>query len=122
MKSDTETSNNKNYWLGLGAVTAAIGASACCVIPLLFLSLGLSGAWMSTFTIMEPARPFFIMLTIVFMGLGYRKLYATPSVCEAGESCTTANIQRRQRMLFWIGSFFILILLAFPWFAPFIMA
>jgi mercuric ion transport protein len=30
---------------------------------------------MSTFTAMEPARPFFIILTLVFIALGYRKLY-----------------------------------------------
>jgi len=135
MKTDTETPYNKPSWLGLGAVIAAIGASVCCVGPLLLLSLGIGGAWISTLTSMESVRPLFIMLTLIFIALGFRKLYLTPSQCEEGgtsatapcvalppasmQSCAISGVQRRQRMLFWIGSAIILLLLAFPWFAPF---
>jgi len=121
VKTDTETPYNKSSWLGLGAVLAAIGASVCCVGPLLLLSLGIGGAWISTLTSMESVRPFFIILTLIFIALGFRKLYLTPSQCEEGETCAISDVQRRQRLLFWIGSAFILILLAFPWFAPFFM-
>lgn len=122
MNTDPETPINTPSWLGVGALLAAIGASACCVGPFLLLSLGIGGAWMSTLTGLEPARPYFIILTLVFMALGYRKLYLTPHRCEAGESCGISDIQRRQRLMFWLGSAFILILLAFPWVAPFFMA
>jgi mercuric ion transport protein len=77
---------------------------------------------MSTLTAMEPARPFFIVLTLVFMALGYRRLYRTPSCCAEGANCAISDIQRRQRLVFWLSSTFILILLAFPWLAPFFMA
>jgi mercuric ion transport protein len=135
MKTDPETPINTPSWLGIGAVLAAIGASACCVGPFLLLSLGIGGAWMSTLTAMESIRPFFIILTLFFIALGYRKLYLMPYRCEDGQtsatapcvtlppasmqSCAVSNIQRRQRMMFWLGSLFILILLAFPWLAPF---
>ncbi|MDT4332943.1 mercuric transporter MerT family protein [Methylomonas sp. MV1] len=122
MNTDPETPFNTPSWLGIGALLAAIGASACCVGPFLLLSLGIGGAWMSTLTGLEPIRPFFIILTLFFLGLGYRKLYLTPYRCEAGEICATSDSQHRQRLLFWLGSTFILILLAFPWLAPFFMA
>jgi len=131
MKTDTETPYNNPSWLGVGAVLAAIGASVCCVGPLLLLSLGIGGAWISTLTSMESVRPLFIILTLIFIALGFRQLYLIPSQSEEGEtsatapcpasmqSCAISDVQRRQRMLFWIGSAFILMLLAFPWFAPF---
>nr|WP_020485848.1 mercuric transporter MerT family protein [Methylomonas sp. MK1] len=122
MNTDPETPINTPSWLGIGALLAAIGASACCIGPFLLLSLGIGGAWMSTLTGLEPVRPFFIILTLVFMALGYRKLYLMPQRCEEGESCATSDIQRRQRLMFWLGSAFIFILLAFPWLAPFFMA
>lgn len=122
MKTDPEIPISPKSWLGIGAALAAIGASACCVGPFLLLSLGIGGAWMSTLTAMEPARPFFIILTLVFMALGYRKLYQTPSCCEEGANCTISDIQRRQRQVFWLSSSLILMLLAFPWLAPFFMA
>ncbi|AMK79308.1 mercuric ion transport protein [Methylomonas methanica] len=122
MNTDPETPVNTPSWLGIGALLAALGASACCVGPFLLLSLGIGGAWISTLTAMEPARPFFIILTLIFIGLGYRKLYLTPDRCAVGEICATSDNQQRQRLLFWLGSAFILSLLAFPWLAPFFMA
>ncbi|MDP3529365.1 MAG: mercuric transporter MerT family protein [Methylicorpusculum sp.] len=119
MKTDTKTPYNKPSWLGLGAVLAAIGASVCCVGPLLLLSLGIGGAWISTLTSVESIRPLFIVLTLIFIALGFRQLYLIPYQCEDNGTCTLSGVQRRQRMLFLIGSAFILMLLAFPWFAPF---
>ena len=55
----------------VGGVLASIGASACCVGPLLLLSLGISGAWIGNLTALEPYRPVFISLVIVFLGLAF---------------------------------------------------
>jgi len=118
----TPPPTNTPSWLGIGAILAAVGASACCVGPFLLLSLGIGGAWISTLTALEPARPFFIILTLIFVGLGYRKLYLTPDRCAVGKICSTTDNQRRQRLLFWLGSAFILMLLTFPWVVPFFMA
>ena len=43
-----------------GAVLAGIGASACCVGPLLLLSMGIGGAWIVHLTALEPYRPVFL--------------------------------------------------------------
>ena len=121
MKTEHQTSPKGTSWLGIGAVLAAIGASVCCVGPFLLLSLGIGGAWISTLTSMEPIRPFFIILTLVFIAMGFCKLYLTPRRCESGEACAVPEVQHRQRIIFWIGSVSILMLLAFPKYAPFFM-
>ena len=113
--------NTPASWLGIGAVLAAIGASACCVGPLLLLSLGIGGAWMSTLTSMETIRPFFLILMLIFIGLGFRKLYFVPDSCKEGAVCASPNVKHRQRLIFWIGSGFLLLLVSFPWYAPFFM-
>jgi mercuric ion transport protein len=71
---------------------------------------------------MESVRPFFILLTLVFIGLGYRKLYLIPESCEEGKTCALPEDKRKQRMIYWIGSVLALLLLAFPWYAPIFMA
>ena len=121
MAIEQETPSEKTSWLGIGAILSAIGASVCCVGPLLLLSLGISGAWMSTLTSMESVRPFFILLTLVFIGLGYRKLYLIPENCAEGKTCSSPEMKQKQRIIFWFGSGFILLLLAFPWYAPYLM-
>ncbi|BCG63144.1 MAG: mercuric ion transport protein [Methyloprofundus sp.] len=112
--------DEKKPWLNIGAVLAAVGASVCCVVPLLLLSLGISGAWISTLTSFTAVRPIFIVLTLIFVGLSYRQLYLDTSDCEADETCALADNQK-QKLTFWIISTLILFLLAFPWYAPYFM-
>ncbi|MDD5412690.1 MAG: mercuric transporter MerT family protein, partial [Methylobacter sp.] len=59
MTTEHETPRQEDAsWLGIGAVLAAIGASVCCVGPLLLVSFGIGGAWMSALTSMETVRPY----------------------------------------------------------------
>ncbi len=113
--------DEKKSWTNVGAVLAAIGASICCVVPLLLLSLGISGAWISSLTSFTSVRPIFIFLTLIFIGLGFRKLYQTPNNCEEDKKCALPDAQKKQKLTFWIGTTFILLLLAFPWYAPYFM-
>lgn len=97
---------------------AGIGASLCCVAPLVLLSLGLGGAWLTNLTALEPMRPIFVALTLLFIGLSFRKLYLTPDACESGKPCADNEVIRKQRLVFWVVALFLSGLLAFPWFAP----
>jgi mercuric ion transport protein len=121
MDIEQQTTKTNTPWLGVGAVFAAIAASACCVGPLLLLSLGIGGAWMSTLTSMEAVRPFFIIVTLLFIWGGFMKLYLNKDDCKASAVCATNPVIQKQRQIFWIGSCVILVLLAFPWYAPYFL-
>lgn len=103
----------------IASVLAAIGASICCVAPLVLLAFGIGGAWISTLTQFEPLRPIFVGLTLVLLTLAWRKLYRAPAACELGKPCADASVQRRQRLIFWSVAAPLMALLVFPWFAPF---
>jgi len=118
MSTEIEKTFKRPGWFGVGALLAAIGASACCIGPLVLLSLGIGGAWMTTLTSMEAVRPIFVIVTLIFIGLAFRKLYLTPDDCETGEACASTSVKRNQRIIFWVGSVFLIALLAFPWYAP----
>ena len=47
-------SAQRNGWLAAGGVVGSILASACCVVPLLLVLLGVSGAWIGNLTKLEP--------------------------------------------------------------------
>lgn len=111
------TSKNGRGTLVAG-VLAAVGASVCCVGPLVLLALGISGAWISTLTMLEPFRPIFIGLTLLFLGLSFRKLYLRPTVCAPDTPCNDPRTVKRQRLIFWVVSWLLLTLLAVPWAAP----
>lgn len=77
----------------IAGVPAAIGASVCCVGPLVLLALGIGGTWVGSLAAMEPYRPFFIGLALLFLGLAFRKLYLVPQVCTPGMPCAEAPTQ-----------------------------
>ncbi|WP_297527813.1 mercuric transporter MerT family protein [Thiohalobacter sp.] len=106
---------NRSLW---AAVVAGIGASLCCVAPLVLLTLGLGGAWISQLTALEPWRPLFVAITLLFLALAFRHLYLRPPACEPGQACADPRTLRNQRRLFWLVSIPLLALLAFPWYAP----
>jgi mercuric ion transport protein len=98
-------------------VLAGIGASACCVGPLLLLSVGIGGAWIGHLTALEPFRPLFIVLTVVFLGLAFWRLYLVPQSCTAS-GCVADRTRKVQGTLFWILTPITLALVASPWMLP----
>ena len=102
----------------MASVLAGLGASLCCVAPLVLLSLGLGGAWVANLTAFEPMRPVFMGLALLFIGLSFRKLYLKTQTCEPGKPCADDEVIRKQRFIFWGVTIPLLGLLAFPLVAP----
>lgn len=92
---------------------AAIGASACCVVPLVLVMLGIGGAWVNNLVELAPYQPVFIGLTLIFFGIAFGQLYLVRPVC-ASAPCTVENTLRRQRVIFWIATVSMLALLVAP--------
>jgi len=102
----------------LAGVIAAITASACCLGPLVLLMLGISGSWISNLTALEPYRPIFIGVTLLFLGLAFRKLYLVPQSCAVDTPCARPANMRKQRIVFWLVTAVVAMMIAFPWYAP----
>ena len=98
-----------------GGVLASIGAWICCVGPLLLLSLGVGGAWIGNLTALEPYRPGFIVLVLLFLGLAFRRLYLMPWSCDPEQDCAADRTKNAQRIIFWIVAPLLLVLIAVPW-------
>ncbi|MFI4921153.1 MAG: mercuric transporter MerT family protein [Gammaproteobacteria bacterium] len=101
-----------------GALLCCVASGLCCVVPFVFVLLGISGTWLSRLTALEPYRPIFVVLTLGFLGMAFWRLYRPASLCPPGEVCAVPSVRRRQRIVFWLMAIPILALLAFPWIAP----
>lgn len=110
--TDTKTSKGSM----IAAALAAIGASLCCIGPLVLISLGISGAWMGTLTALEPYRPIFVGITLIFLFLAFRKLYIVPRQCAPGDACAIPGTLRNQRIIFWVVTVLVVALLTFPYY------
>lgn len=108
----------RNLWFG---AAAALVASLCCVAPLVLLMLGIGGAWMATLTALEPYRPIFVVVTLAFLALAFRRLYCAAPTCAPNTACASPLSRRRQRLAFWIVTPLLLALLTFPWYAAWLI-
>jgi mercuric ion transport protein len=97
---------------------AAVLASACCLGPLLLVSIGLSGAWIGQLTRLEPYRPLFLGASLVALVLAYRRIYRPVTTCEPGEICAVPSVRRIYKVLFWVVAALVLVAFGFPYVAP----
>jgi mercuric ion transport protein len=115
--TDSANTKERSYISStLAAGLAAIGASLCCIGPLVLISLGIGGAWISYLTALEPYQPIFAVVTLIFLFLAFRKLYLVPRQCAPGDSCALPGVLRNQRIIFWIVTVLLIALLTFPYY------
>lgn len=86
------------------ALLAAIGASVCCVVPLVLVLLGISGAWIAHLTALDPWRPWFIAATLLCLGLAFWTLYGPLSRCRTEGACVELTVLRRRRFWLWTAT------------------
>lgn len=104
--------NSDNKIIGAGLLTT-IAASLCCITPVLALLAGTSGL-ASTFSWLEPFRPYFIGVTVLVLGFAwYQKLNPKKEIdCD----CDTEEKPKffQSKLFLGIVTAFSIIMLAFP--------
>ena len=103
-----------------GGALAGLAASACCVGPLVLVSVGVSGAWISNLTLLQPYSLVFAGVALAFMAFAWHKIYRAPAAaeCEPGTVCALPRTNRMYRVIFWVVSALVLLGIAFPYYAP----
>lgn len=108
--------------VSVGSVVAALAASSCCVLPLLFFALGISGAWIGSLTALAPYQPYFVVVTLGFLAAGFFMVYRKPRmVCAPGSYCAKPYSDRIAKVSLWIATAIITVALAFPFLTPFLI-
>jgi len=101
----------------VAGVLAALGATACCLGPLLLVSLGVGGVWVSGLSALEPFRPIFIGAAVLFFCVAFYRLYVVPRRCAPGEACAVPATLVRQKIAFWTLLIVAVAMLLFPLYA-----
>tara|TARA_R110002124_G_scaffold227168_3_gene392435 strand:+ start:22497 stop:22895 length:399 start_codon:yes stop_codon:yes gene_type:complete len=119
LDAPAQVANRKQGWFAVGGVVGAILASTCCIAPLVLLMLGVSGAWIGNLTALEPYKPIFAGVALVFIGLGFRQVYFKPKVaCEDGSYCARPESALITKSALWLSTVLIVLALTINWWAP----
>lgn len=97
---------------------AALLASTCCLGPLVLITLGISGAWISNLTVLEPFRPLFIGAALVALFFAYRRIFRPVEACGSGEVCAVPQVRATYKLLFWLVVVLVVVALTFPYVLP----
>lgn len=102
-----------------GSVVGGVLASACCIGPLVFAMLGISGAaFAQSF---EPFRPYLLVATYALLGGAFYYTYRPrQAACGPGGACEMPLANRAGKALLWIAAAVVVLATAFPWYAEYL--
>ena len=108
--------------MAAGGLLGAFAAASCCILPLVLFGLGVSGAWIGTFTRLAPYQPYFIAATIAFLGYGYWLVYRSSRVkCDEGEACGRPLSNWLVRLGLIVATVLVVAAIGFDLFAPLLL-
>lgn len=99
----------------IGAGAAAVAASVCCVVPLVLVLSGISGAWIASLAVFDPWRSWLSIATLACLSIAFRMLYGPATRGGAEGACVAPHLLRRRRRALLVATLLIALLLLFPY-------
>ena len=100
------------------SVISALLASSCCIGPLVLIALGATGPWIGKLTALEAYQPWFVALTVVFLGYGFWHVYRKDQAACDGGACATPSSGRIVKIALWTATVLVVIALTTEYWAP----
>ena len=117
-QDEASGADRKGLFAALGLFGAFL-ASACCIVPLVLVTLGISGAWIGNLTALEPYKPLTSGIAIVFIALGFSHVcFRVKPVCVEGSYCARPQSSHLTKTVLWAAAVLVLLSLTLNWWAP----
>ncbi len=99
-----------------GSVFAAILASSCCILPIVFWLTGLSVVGASA--AFAAWRPYLLGLTFALLGVGFYYAYRpVKAACAPGSACAMPATKRSTRLVLWLTTAAVMAFALFPYYS-----
>ncbi|MDH7603693.1 MAG: mercuric transport protein MerTP [Melioribacter sp.] len=103
------------------AIVTALLASLCCITPVLAVLGGLSSI-VSTFSFLEPFRPYFIAITILILGFAFYNAYKPKKKNDIDCACEDETSDKKvsfinSKKFLWIITAVSTLLITFPYYS-----
>lgn len=102
-----------------GSVIGGILASVCCIGPVVFALLGISGAAFAQR--FEPLRPYFLVVTYALLaGAFYFTYRPGQAACGPGGACEMPRASRFGKLMLWVAAVVVVLATTFPTYAVYL--
>ena len=101
------TPTRLTLWTTVAGVVSSLGiCAACCLLPFVLISLGVTSAWVGALDRLAPFKWLFVIATLVLLGYGFYAAYFKPKTeCANGSQCQTCAPSALMRTGLWVGLF-----------------
>jgi len=98
------------------SVVAAIAASPCCILPIMFELAGAGIAGAAAF--FAACRSLLLIIAFLLLALGFYFTYRKPRyACGPRTGCECPVISQTGRIWLWIATAFVILFAAFPYYS-----
>jgi len=105
-----------------GSILAAASATACCVVPLVLLSFGVTGAWLANFNALYPYKPYLIGIALVLLAARFIWVWRKRRECREKEiACPATFTNRFNAVAVWVSTVLIAVAIGLPYAAPWLL-
>ena len=101
----------------IGGALAAVAASVCWIVPLVLVSVGVTGAWMSALTVLAPYKWLLILAALACTGYAWHAIYRVRPANGCGPGAAPQP-GARYRVLVWVVSTLVLAAVVSPHLVP----
>ncbi len=103
-------------------VLGALAMTSCCILPLVLVSLGVTGVFIAQLGALYAYKWYTFALSAVFIGYGFYKAYkpVIPHACADG-TCARPINRTVMRVTLWSAAAIVAVAMAFPYITPFIL-
>lgn len=111
--------NGRGRWFATGGILGAALASTCCIVPLVLVMLGISGAWIGGLTALAPYQPYFVVVTLAFLAGGFWHVYFRPKIdCVDDSYCARPSSSFITKSALWLATILVILTMTLRWWAP----
>jgi mercuric ion transport protein len=115
----SQGAKDRSNWLAVGGIVGAVLASSCCIVPLVLVTLGASGAWIGNLTLLEPYKPYLVVVTLAFLAGGFWHVYfRAKSQCTDGGYCARPQSALITKSVLWVATIIVALAMTLQWWAP----
>ena len=116
--NNSRSYQNRNL-TAAGGVIGAVLASTCCIVPLVLITLGASGAWIGNLRALKDYQPFFVVLTLSFLAAGFWQVYwKSDKSCDDDSVCATPKSEMIVKSALWVATILVSLSLTVDLWAP----
>jgi len=118
-----KTSDRKAWATTGAALLGALAMTSCCILPLLLVSLGVTGVFIGKLGALYQYHWYFLAVAATALAFGFWKAYRpVPADKCADGACARPMNRKLMRSILWVAAVIVVIATAFPYFATTILS